>query len=180
MKKFFLVLLLMVNVYALDALGALDDENKAILNTILTGLDLKDSSANTKQKIYDKFSFALEKDWYVTFLYNDTPVKSKVTNADTKFIEMTLTDENRIYNITFIHFKKEKQLFVITRQYVPVNSDYLLKRFTQLKNDPSYKLKVEKSNYAYLSEDGYMSDTIIHIKNNYGIISYIDMTTLDL
>ncbi len=180
MKTLLLIAMLVVNSFALDALGALDEDNKKVLNKVLKKLDLSNASPKIKEKVYAKFSFSLEKNWYIKWWDNATPSATKIENSQTKFIEMTVIDENRIYSFTFINFKAEQQLFVIARQYVPTDSDALLKRFSKLKEDPEYKLNTETENYASLTEKNYMSDTIIHIKNKYGIIAYIDMTTLDL
>lgn len=180
MRKLLLAIILVVNVYSLDELSSISEDNKAVLNKVLERLDLKSTSSNNKNKIYNKFKFALKKDWYIKWWHNNTPKSTKVGNADSKFLEMTLVDETRVYSFTFIHFKKQKQLFTITRQYISTDSKFLLKKFKELKNDTKYKLVTEKNSYGYLEEDGYMSDTIINVKDGYGKVSYIDMTTLDL
>jgi len=180
MRKLLLAIVLVINVYALDELSSISSDNQSLLNSVLEKLDLQSTSNSNKVKIYNKFKFALEKDWYATWWHNSTAKNTKIENANTKFIELTLVDESRVYSFTFIHFKQQKQMTVLVRQYISTDSSSLLDKFKELKNDTNYKLLAEKNSYGYLNQDGYMSDTIINVKDGYGMISYIDMTTLDL
>ncbi|MFA7083832.1 MAG: hypothetical protein WC141_04770 [Arcobacteraceae bacterium] len=180
MKHFILVMILIINSYALDELSAMNKDNKEVLNAVLTKLELEKTSNANKMKIFNEFSFALEKDWYVKWWDQNSASKSKVSKEDTKFVEMIIVDENRIYSFTFVYFKKKNQIFITRRQFVASTSEYLLEKFKEFKKDSEYTVSSEKNNYAYLTKKEYLIDSIIHIDDTFGIVSYLDMIVIDL
>ena len=180
MKIVLTLLLLIMNLQALDQLSTIEPSNQKVLDSVLKKLDLADTSQENKENIYKKFKFALDKDWYIKILSNSTPAKSKVENADTKFVDLTVIDEERVYSFTFIHFKKEKQVFVISKQLVPADSALLLKKFNEYKSKEGFEKNTETDKYAFFSEKDYMSYVAVHIPGKEGIFSYIDMGTVTI
>jgi len=174
------MLLLVINVFALDELSTIGEDNRKVLDRVLKYLDLDSTSKYSKSKIYKKFDYALKKNWYLTFLHNKSLSNSKVSDSDTKFLVITIVDERNIFDITLIHFKKQKQLQIITKQYISGKGKLLLEKFEELKKDKKNEVVTETDNYAYLQEKGYVSDSIISIINDFGMIVYIDMSKIDL
>lgn len=180
MKKLLILMILTINIFALNELSAISKDNKEMLDTVLSKLHLEATSTKNKIEIYESFSFALKRDWYAKWWHNDTAKYSKIENSDTQFLELTIVDENRVHSFTFIHFQKNKQITLLTREYISTDSSTLLEKFKKLKNDKDYKLVNETNNYAILKEKEYMDDVIINIKNDLGMISYIGMEVIDL
>lgn len=179
MKKLLLVLLFSTQVFGIGVLSTIGDSEKDLLNSLLSGLKLEHISKKQKEEFYDSFSFSLDKDWYAKWNSNSTASSSKVSNDDTQFIDLTIIDENRIYNITFIHFSDKKQLMVAVKQYVISNSKTVLKINDDFKSDTELEQKVDNDHYAYYSKKGYMNDKYIYVDGSEGMVVYSQMQVLD-
>ena len=180
MRVLLIAALMILHLNALDKLSTIGKDQQEVLDFVLKKLDLSNTAKKNKDAIYDKIDFALKESWYTNSMDNNTPELTKVGDADTKFIELTALNNNRIHAFTFIHFKKQKQVMVITRQYISSDSKTLLEKFEDIKKDTKFKKLHETDNYAYFNKDGYMSDLAIHIDGKEGMIAYIDMTTIEL
>lgn len=179
MKKMLLALLFSTQLFAVGALSAIGESERDLLNSLLTQLKLDKLPSKDKEEFYDSFSFALDKDWYAKWNSNATPSSSKVADDDTQLVDLTIIDENRIYNITFVHFSDKKQLFVAVKQYVISNSKTVLKINNEFKSNDELEQKVDKDNYAYYSKKGYMNDKYIYVDGSEGMVVYSQMQVLD-
>ncbi|WP_428738738.1 hypothetical protein [Sulfurimonas sp.] len=171
MKKIMLVLVLLCNVYALDSMSSIPDEQKQVVNRVVKVLQLPANKKST-ELVFNKLSDFFSKNWSSHWTTNTTGADSKIKNSQTQICDMTIYNDNRVVNITFVHFKKEKQLFVTIKQYIEAESSLVLELYNKRKKDDAYTIENETDNYAYFQEKGYMSYETHHIKSPVGMVVY--------
>lgn len=179
MKKIVLILVLVANMFALDALSGISKAEKKTVNRIVEVLQLPDTQAN-KEIVYNKLKNFFEKNWSAHWTTNDTGAKSKLQKSKTQICDVTLYNDNRVVNVTFVYFKKEKQLFITLKQYVEAESDPVLKLYNKRKKDPDYSLENETDHYAYFQEKGYMSYETYHITAPSAMVVYESSYIFDI
>ncbi len=171
MKKIILSILLVCNLFALDSVSSIPEAQKKVVKRIMDVLDLP-SNKKTKKFVFDKLSFAFDDGWSAHWTTNATAASSKIEHSITQICDVTIYNNNRVVNVTFVYFKKEKQLFVTSKQYVDAESKDVLKLYNQRKDDSEYSIENETDNYAYFQKKGYMSYEAYHISSPVGMIVY--------
>jgi len=179
MKKILLLLLLVCNIYALDAISSIPDEQKKVVERVMEVLELP-SNKHMQEVIFDKLGGFFTKDWSTHWTTNNTGAHTKIKDSNAQVCDVTIYNENRVVNCTFIHFKKEKQLFVTLKQYVETESDTALKMYKDKKEDSDYSIEDERDNFAYFQEKGYMDYVTFHVKSPVGMIVYESSSFLDV
>ncbi len=179
MKKLLLLLGLIHGLYALDATSSIPKEQKEVVASIAEALDLP-SDKETKKLIFDKIDSFFTSGWSSHWTTNSTGTGSKIKKSKTQICDVTIYNDNRVVNCTFVHFKKEKQLFITVKQYIETESSTALKLYNEKKADSKYIIKNETDNYAYFQEKGYMSYETYHIKSPVGMVVYESSYFLDL
>ena len=171
--------MLVHSVFALDSISSIPEDQRKVIDRITEVLDLP-ANQNMRRIIYDKTSDFFTKNWSAHWNTNSTGADSKIKNSDVKICDVTIYNNNRAVNCTFVHFKKEKQLFVTVKQYVEAESSTILKRYNEVKSDSKYSLENETDNYAYFQQKGYMSYETYHVKSPVGMVIYEDTYFLDV
>ena len=171
MKKLLLLMLLVHNIYALDSASSIPDEQKKVVARVIEVLELS-SNKNMKEVIFNKLGDFFTKDWSAHWTTNTTGANTKIKNSNARICDVTIYNDNRVVNCTFVHFKKEKQLFVTLKQYVETESSTVLKLYNERKEDSKYSIENETDNYAYFNAKGYMSYTTYHVKSPVGMVVY--------
>ena len=171
MKKLLLLMLLVHNIYALDSASSIPDEQKKVVARVIEVLQLP-SNENMKKVVFNQLGTFFEKNWSAHWTTNTTGAKTKIKNSNAQICDVTIYNNNRVVNCTFVHFKKEKQLFVTLKQYVEAESSTVLKLYNERKEDSKYSIENETDNYAYFHEKGYMSYTTYHVKSPVGMVVY--------
>lgn len=181
MKRFLIILVLgfFCNAVALDTMSSMPDEQKNVLDKIMTSLNLPKNETN-RMMIYDKLSDFFTQNWSAHWTTNTTGNISKIKNSDTQICDVTIYNNNRAVNCTFVYFKNEKQLFITLKQYVETDSSTAMKLYNETKSNPKYEIKHETDNYAYFNEKGYMTYNTYHIKSPIGMIIYESSYFLDI
>ena len=179
MKKFILSILLISQISALDSISALPKEQREVVQTITDTLKLPPSE-KIKNMIYDKLSYYFETDWYAHWITNRSGTDSKIENSNTQICDVSITNDNRVANITFIYFKKERQLFISVKQYVEGKSKAILELYSKRKKDSKYKLLGEDEHFACFNQKGYMTYETYHVKAPVGMIVYEDSYILNI
>ena len=179
MKKLLLLLLLVHNIFALDSMSSVPEEQKKVVARIVEVLELP-SNKNTKKIIFNKVGDFFTKNWSAHWTTNTTGNKSKIKNSKTQICDVTIYNDNRVVNCTFVYFKKEKQLFVTLKQYVEAESSTVLELYNERKEDSKYSIENETENYAYFNEKGYMNYTTYHVKSPVGMVVYERSYFLDV
>lgn len=181
MKKIVIVLFLglICHLSALDAMSSLPKEEKQVIERILEVLKLNNNDTN-KKIIFDQLGDFFQKGWSAHWTTNSTGNLSKIKNSSTQICDVTLYNDNRVVNCTFVYFKNEKQLFVTLKQYVASESSKILEIYNKTKVDPKYEVQYETDNYAYFQEKGYMSYDTYHIKAPVGMVIYESSSFIDI
>jgi len=179
MKKLLLVILLVHNIFALDSVSAIPETQKEVVTNIIKVLKLP-SNERIKEMIFDKLSFAFEDGWSAHWTTNSSGANSKIENSKTQICDVTIYNNNRVANITFVYFKKEEQLFITIKQYVDGDSKIILKAYKERKNNTDYSIENETDNYAYFQEKGHMSYITYHISAPAGMVVYEDSFILNV
>ena len=173
MKKLllFVVLLFVQNIFALDSISSIPETQKKVVAKIIDALELP-SNKKTKKMVFDKVNFAFDDGWSAHWTTNNTGANSKIKNSKTQICDVTIYNNNRVVNVTFVYFKKEKQLFVTLKQYVEAESKAVLSLYNERKDDSKYSIENETDNYAYFQEKGYMSYVTYHISSPVAMVVY--------
>ena len=179
MKKLILVILLIQNVFALDSVSSIPKEQKKVLSQIVETLKMPSNSVS-RNMIHDYIGFSFKNDWSAHWTTNSTGENSKIANNNVQICDVTIYNNNRVVNATFVHFKKKKQLFITTKEYIEGESSIVLQRYKDKKTDSKYSIINETDNYAYFKQDGYMNYETYHIKSPVGMVVYESSYILDV
>jgi len=171
MKKLILLIAFVHSVFALDSVSSIPDEQKQVIARVIEVLELP-SNKKMKKVVFNKLGDFFTKNWSAHWTTNSTGSKTKIKNSNAQICDVTIYNDNRVVNCTFVHFKKEKQLFVTLKQYVEAESSTVLKLYNERKEDSKYTIENETENYAYFNEKGYMSYTTYHVKSPVGMVVY--------
>jgi len=179
MKKLLLLMLLVHNIYALDSVSSIPDNQKKIVTRVMEVLELP-SNENMKKVVFNKLGDFFTKNWSAHWTTNTTGADTKIKNSNAQICDVTIYNNNRVINCTFVHFKKEKQLFVTLKQYIEGESSLVLNMYNKRKIDSKYSIENETENYAYFQEKGYMSYETYHVKSPVGMVVYESSYFLDV
>ena len=171
MKKLILLIAFVHSVFALDSVSSIPDEQKQVIARVIEVLELP-SNKKMKKVVFNKLGDFFTKNWSAHWTTNSTGSKTKIKNSNAQICDVTIYNDNRVVNCTFVYFKKEKQLFVTLKQYVEAESSTVLKLYNERKEDSKYTIENETENYAYFNEKGYMSYTTYHVKSPVGMVVY--------
>jgi hypothetical protein len=167
------------NIYALDSISSIPDDQKKVLERVIDVLGLP-ANQNMKEVVFDKLGDFFTKNWSAHWTTNNTGADTKIENSNAQICDVTIYNDNRVVNCTFVHFKKEKQLFVTLKQYIEAESSTVLKHYNELKEDSKYSIENETENYAYFNEKGYMNYTTYHVKSPVGMVVYESSYFIDV
>ena len=181
MRKIVIVVLLGLwcSLYALDAVSSMPKEQKEVIQSVVDVLELPNNS-NSKTMIYNKLSDFFSDGWSAHWTTNATGSNTKIANSNAQICDVTIYNDNRVINCTFVHFKKEKQLFITLKQYIESESSTILDMYNKTKADSKYEVQNETDHYAYFQEKGYMSYNTYHIKAPVAMIVYESSFFLDV
>ncbi len=173
MKKivYILMLSLFSHLFALDEVSSIDESQKKVIDRVVEVLGLPNTTSS-KEIVYDKLSTFFTEGWSAHWTTNDTGVDSKITKSTTQICDVTIYNNNRVVNTTFVYFAKEKQLFITLKQYIEAESSTVMDLYKKTKADTKYEVQNETDNYAYFQEKGYMSYNTYHIKAPVGMVIY--------
>ena len=183
MKKILVIFLLVSStaLMALNALSTLPKNEKELLEKIITKLNMpQDMSSAKKMEFYGKMKVFLKNNWSTHWMSNSSVENSKIKNSKTQIVDLMIYNNERVINITFVYFSKQKQLFLSTKEYVEIKSKNALKSYSKLGKNKKYKLGSEGDNYAYFNEIGYISYTGYHIEEPVGLIIYESSNLMSL
>ena len=133
-----------------------------------------------KNIIYEKLSYYFETDWYAHWITNSSSATSKIKNNNTQICDISIVNDNRVANLTFIYFKKEKQLFISVKQYVEGKSKAIFQLYGKRKKDGKYTLLSENDHFACFIQKSYLAYKTYHVKAPVGMIVYEDSFLLNL
>ena len=180
MKKLLAFVAAATTLFALSPVSIIPEDQKAVVAKVVEETHLPDTEEN-RQIVYSRLKpFFDAKEWNVRWLSNDSGADSKVKEGPTYFCDMTIYNENRIVNETFIYFSKKKQLFINVKEYIDTDSQSALKLYKQYNENAEYRKGADSEHYAYFQEKGRMSYTAFHLKGNVAIVNYETAIFIDI
>ncbi len=179
MKKLMLVIVLLHNLYALDSMSSIPEEQKNLVASIVKVLELP-ANAENKKTVFNRLDGFLTDGWSAHWTKNNTGKTSKLGNSQTQICDVTIYNNDRVVNCTFVHFKKEKQVFVTVKQYVSVKSSRAIELYNERKADSKYTVENETDNYAYFNNKGYMDYVTYHVTAPVGMVIYESSYFIDV
>ncbi|QIR78528.1 hypothetical protein FA592_06435 [Sulfurospirillum diekertiae] len=174
MQKILVSLLLgfFCNAIALDSISSMPTEQKNVIDSVIKALNLP-SNESTKKIIYDKLNDFFVQNWSAHWTTNSTGSTTKIKNSDTQICDVTIYNNNRAVNCTFVYFKNEKQLFVTLKQYVESDSNTVMKIYNEAKSNPKYEIQNETDIIMpILKKKAICSIDTFHIKSPTGMVIY--------
>jgi len=183
MKKILVMFLLVSSsmLMALNALSTLPKNEKGVLENLIVKLNMpSDMSIAKKEELYNKIKPFMKDSWSTHWMSNSSVENSKIKESNTQVVDLMIYNNERVTNITFVYFSKERQLFLSTKEYVEMKSKSALKGYNKLNKDKKYKLGSESDNYAYFNEVGYISYTGYHIIEPVGLVVYESSNLMNL
>jgi len=182
MKRLLTLLMLSSSMLlALSSISSLPTNEKILLKQLLTRLNIpKNISEDTKEKIYKKMRPFLKSGWSSHWMSNVSVANSKIKKSETQVVDLMIYNNNRVTNLTFIYFAKEKQLFTSSKEFIETKSKNAMERYRKLEKNKDYSKESENDNYAYFQEKGYISYVGFHIVKPVGLIVYEGNNIIDI
>jgi len=174
MKKIIFTSLVICNLFAIGGMDSLPKDEKGVAQSMQKTLKLSKADAF---KIYKGTlqAYFNTKAWSLHFFDNNDSAKSKIGNSENKTMFVTLLKDDRVINISFIKFKKEKQLLVFTVETLPRKSSIALEKFNDLAKDNKFSKESESTTFAYFNKKNYTSKVNIFVSSPVGAIQYTDL-----
>lgn len=174
LKKFILIVLFVANLFAIGGMDSLPEDEKSVAQSIQKTLEL---SKDDTFKIYKDTlqMYFNSKEWSLYFFNNDDPAKNKISDSKNKTMFISLLKDDRLINLSFIKFKKEKQLLVYIVETLPRKSTTIIDKFHNLEKDSKFKKARETATFAYFNKIGYNSKVNIFVSSPVGVIQYVDL-----
>lgn len=186
MKKLFLVVLLVVNLFALGSNNdnnynksyntKMPNDHKKLVNKIIGELDipLDANLKKVKSEIYKHVKFALKNKWYTKWRSNITPSNAKFKNSSTRFVDMVIINEKFLLNVIFIHFRDANQVYVTTLENHKTSYKNAIKIYNKYKNKSTHVEKHNSNTSAYLKKKNFMSSAAFLVNSPNGFVQYIN------
>lgn len=175
-----LALIFSSQAYSIDPTATFTEDDLTIYKQLNEALKLGEVSAEVKKEIIDQYDYTLSSEWYSWWLGNEDLDGSKFADHKVRFYDLIVTNNERIYNITFTYFPEAKQIYYTRKEFVYANSDDVLESFEEAKTNEELEKKHEADKFAFFKMKGYLDFTIYHIDGKEGMISYMDGGLINL
>ncbi|MDK9694470.1 MAG: hypothetical protein OEL19_09550 [Sulfurimonas sp.] len=114
MKKLLLLMLLVHNIYALDSISSIPDEQKKVVAKVIEILELP-SNENMKKIVFGKLGDFFTKNWSAHWTTNTTGAETKIKNSDAQICDVTIYNDNRVVIVlSFISKKRNNICYIKT------------------------------------------------------------------
>ncbi len=179
MKKLILFLLVVLNAYALGGISALPENEKKVVLALKKALNLTDSQA---YKIYsDYIQIYLDSpNWHIHYQDNTDPANAKIKNSSHKAMFMSVLNDSRLVNVTFIKYPEKNQMLVYVVETLPRKQSLVIEKYDDLSKNSKFKKAIDTTHFASFQKDGFMSHVNIYTKGISGAIQYEDLYIEDL
>lgn len=177
----FIVAMFTNTLSALDATSVEDKPEHILAEKIVE--TLKVANLNTKEAvdlIEPGLANFLENGWFYEYSSNATLSSTKVENSSVQYVDVTISNNNRVTTCTYIYFPEKKQIHVIRKQFVPAGKKLILDKFEEMKTDKEYDQDNETDNYAIYSKKGTTERTTYLVKDSSAMVVYSELFLYDL
>ena len=166
--------------FALDVKSALTEDIININNNAANHLDLNLSDED-KLRFYDQlFKVYVQEGWNLKPLhYNVALTASKLKNEKVKYLQYSLSYEERTVLMNLVHYPSQKQILITTNEVLPVSTTNVLKYYNDKKEDKSWLNVYDSSTYSLFQKDGNISFTNYHVNADNSTVIYTSGQVFD-
>lgn len=179
MKKLILLIVILQNLFALGEINPIPLDQEVLVSKVMKVLNLP-SNKTAKDIVYGKMSSFFTSNWSAHWTTNAVDTNTKIENSPTQVCDVSIFNDNRVANCTFVYFKEEKQLFITIKQYIGAESNLVLEIYRKRKEDSAYTLEKETDSYAYFKEKDFISYEAHHVKTPVGMVIYESSYIFDI
>ncbi len=180
LRKILIITVLLASyLFAIGGIDSLSEDRKKIVTHLQTTLEIKEKDAF---KIYsERFELYLNtKNWNYYFQSNNELKINKIGSSKNKVMFLTFLKGDRIVNMSFVKFEKEKQIAVYVLETLPRTEQVTLNQYDELNKNKNYTKSEETPNYAYFEESGYAGRVNIFVSAPVGAVQYSDYYLYDI
>lgn len=163
-----------------ETLGKEDKEGKFpekaynIYEELKKALALGELAESSKVEIIDNFAPALIGEWSYFAIDNAVLAESKFIDNPVKVYDLTIANEQRIYNVSFTYFPKEKQIYYTRKEYINSSAENVLLALDEAKKDDELNLKFESAATHFFERENYADYLTVKIADVSGMISFVN------
>ncbi|MDT0596132.1 hypothetical protein [Glaciecola petra] len=137
-------------------------------------LELGELAETSKQKVIDNFAPALIGEWSHFAIDNAILADSKFIDNPVKIYDLTIANEQRIYNVSFTYFPTEKQIYFTRKEYINSSAENVLLALDEAKKDDELNLKFESAATHFFERENYADYLTVKIADVSGMISFVN------
>ncbi len=182
MKKFCIALLLglaHLSSFALSEIHSLSKEEQRVIEQLVSALALSEEDAVTVYKTVLQPNMK-DKDWVYKFFDNGTLDKSLLKDSPHKFMYLSLVNEDRFVNYSFMKVEGAAQVMVYTVESLPRTSQIASKRDKDLRADKKFETIGDQKNFSMFKEKGKANVVSVFAANGWGGVQYADHFFVDI
>jgi len=179
MRKFIILGLLVCNLFAIGGMDTLAEDEKKVAKMIQNKLELSKKDAF---KLYTSYfqNYLNDKKWQIHYSHNASASQAKLKDVKNKTLFVSLINTERIINFSIVTFPRKSQALIYTVETLPRKSSVVVNKFNSLDEDKKKYTKERESNeFAYFSENGYLSKINIFVASPVGAVQYTDVYVFD-
>ena len=144
-----------------------------IYQEILEALVLGQITEQSKTEILNNFTPALIGEWSYFSIDNGVLEESKFIDDSVKIFDLTIINEQRIYNVSFTYFPAASQIYFTRKEYINSSAENVILALDEAKNDDELDLKFESSATHFFERRNYADYLTIKVGDVSGMISYV-------
>ena len=179
MRKLIILGLIVCNLFAIGGMDTLADDEKKVAKIIQTKLELTKKDAFSLYTSYFQH-YLNDQKWQIHYSHNESASQANLKTVKNKTLFVSLINTERIINFAIVTFPRKSQALIYTVETLPRKSSTVISKFNKLEKDKEkYTKEREASEFAYFSENGYLSRVNIFVASPVGAIQYTDIYVFD-
>jgi flagellar basal body rod protein FlgC len=166
-------------IQAISTASLLDSNAKLIMPNVEGLLGVKLTVSKQSEFYNSVFKPFTSNGWNLKPVsFNSAITGSKTNDSPVKFVTYTISNANRTIILQLIHYSEEKQIYIVTSEAVPVDTDFALSKYKEIsENKEEYEMIYDQENYSMIQKKGYVNFTNFQIVegNAYMLFSSSDI-----
>jgi hypothetical protein len=151
-----------------------------IYQELTQALALENITDASKALILDNFSPALVGEWSYFAIDNAVLADSKFIDNPVKIYDLTIANEQRIYNVSFTYFPQVKQIYYTRKEYINSSAENVILALDEAKKDDELMLKFESGATHFFERKNYADYLTVKVSDVSGMISYVNSGIIDI
>ena len=165
---------------ALDESSSMPQVHRQVVKTITDELGLSEMDGVVQGKIYATLEYALVDGWFSYWIGNRDLDKARFKDEKVRIIDLIISNNNRVSNISYTYFPAAGQIFFSRKQFVEGSASAAVSMFQKSKTSSEMKKLNETDNYGFMKRDGFLSFEVYHVRAPNGAVTYVDYGLIDL